>query len=458
MSIRNKILLAFSASAILLTAISFIIVYWLFSAYREEAFQQQQSEKIQATLKLIEHFKQQSEEISYIMDAQDIHDFYDEKLLIYDGTKALVFSSLDDLAIERRKEVLHELSPARRWIETKENQYDLVGVYLESNGKSYYAISKAYDALGYDKLDFLQRILVIIFIVIIAIVLLISFYLANHLSKPINQLAYHLSRYDLNEALNVRLKIKTSTKELGYLTDRFNELLARTQEAFTFQKNTINHISHQLKTPVAILVSELEKLQSQNIGTPMKGNLAAQIQQAKSLGDIISTLLEIAKIESRTPEQHPTIRLDEIVFDLLEQVQTLHPRFQWQLSFLPEAFTERQMEVKGKELLLKHALENLLSNCVLYSPNAQARVTIDTRNNGQIIVTISNDGDPITEAEQKRLFHYFFRGKNSSGKPGNGLGLVLAQKIVEYHQGQISYSSAGSCNTFVITLPVARSR
>ena len=99
MNIRNKILGAFSVSAILLTAIAFGIVYWLFSAYREEAFQQQQSEKIQATLKLIEHFKQQSEEISYIMDAQDIHDFYDEKLLIYDGNKSLNFSRLEDLAI-----------------------------------------------------------------------------------------------------------------------------------------------------------------------------------------------------------------------------------------------------------------------------------------------------------------------------------------------------------------------
>src|SRR5690606_5124353 len=120
MTIRNKILLAFSASAILLTAISFIIVYWLFSAYREEEFQQQQNEKIQVTIRLIDHFKQQSEEISHMVDAQDIHDFYDEKLLIYDDTKQLIFSSLDDLAIGKRKEILNELSPAVRWIEAKE--------------------------------------------------------------------------------------------------------------------------------------------------------------------------------------------------------------------------------------------------------------------------------------------------------------------------------------------------
>lgn len=456
MNIRNKILFAFSASTILLVSIAFIIVYWLFSAYREEEFQQQQNEKIHSTIKLVDRFKKQSETISYIMDAQDINDFYDEKLLIYDGTKELVFSSLDDLNINKRKEILNELSPGKRWIETKESDYDLVGVYIENSGKSYYAISKAYDALGYDKLIFLRQALIIIFVVIVVIVLFISLYLANNLSRPINRLTYLLKQYDFNQEEGVPLDNRTSTKELKYLTEHFNKLLQRTREAFTFQKNTINHISHQLKTPVAVLVSELEKIQQQDDIALIKEELHAQIQRAKSLGDIISILLEISKIESGKNFREQNIRIDEIIFGLLEYFKPLYPAFNFHLSFIPESFTEQQMEIKGNELLLKQSLENLLHNCIMYSGDHQAFLTIDTAVPRQIKITITNNGKIITDEDHKLLFHYFFRGQNSSGKSGNGLGLVLAQKIIHLHLGRIAYSNNNGVNTFELTLPAAQ--
>jgi two-component system, OmpR family, sensor histidine kinase ArlS len=87
MKIRNKILIYFSTTVIALTAISLTIIYILFSEYREEEFQQQQNEKIHTTIKLIEKFKRESATISYLIDQQDINDFYDEKLLVYDSNK-----------------------------------------------------------------------------------------------------------------------------------------------------------------------------------------------------------------------------------------------------------------------------------------------------------------------------------------------------------------------------------
>ncbi len=453
MNIRNKILLSFSASTILLTGISFVIIFLLFSEYRKKEFQQQQKEKINVTIKLIDRFKKKSEELSYIMDEQDIHDFYDEKLLIYDNDKELVFSSLDDLAIEKRKEILNELSPNKIWIEAKEHAYDLVGIYVETDGKVYYAISKAYDAWGYDKLAFLRKILIITFVVIVISVLFTSLFFANHISKPINRLAFLLSQYNLNGAHNNRpIENQTTTKELQYLTKRFNELLAHTKEVFVFQKNTINHISHQLKTPVTVLVSELEKIQQKDDIDSIKEDLIVQTQQAKSLGDIITTLLEIAKVESGNNFQLQSIRIDEIIFDLLEYFKSLYPDFNFHLTFLPELFTEQQMEIKGNELLLKQAIENLLHNCIMYSKDGRARIAINTSHPKQLKIIILNNGKIISDEEQKFLFHYFFRGQNSSGKSGNGLGLVLTKKIMELHLGQITYSSNRNTNTFELTL------
>lgn len=80
MKIRNKILIYFSTTVLALTAISLGLIYILFSEYREEEFQQLQNEKIKYTIGLITEFKEMSEEVSLLLDAQDIHDFYDEKL------------------------------------------------------------------------------------------------------------------------------------------------------------------------------------------------------------------------------------------------------------------------------------------------------------------------------------------------------------------------------------------
>lgn len=450
MTIRNKILRSFSATTIVLLAAVFGLIYWLFAAYREEEFQQKQNLKIQSTIHLIHRYKKESEAISSILDAQDINDFYDEKLLVFDSDKQLIFSSLDNLNIQKRRQILEELSPSKRWIETKEGEYDLIGVYLEYNNKGYYAISKAYDIVGYDKLNFMRKVLLIVFVVIAVIVIFVSLYLANNLSRPINRLAFALSRYDLSKEGNKPIIIKRSTGEIAYLTDRFNELLTRTKAAFAFQKNTINHISHQLKTPVAVLVSELEKLQQENDIGIIKEGLTVQTERAKSFGDVISTLLEITKIESGVNFHAETIRIDEILFELIEEAAILCPAFHFQIRFAPESFLESQVELTGNRSLLKQALQNLLVNSIKYADNEEVEITVDVANPERLKVIFFNSGKGINPEERKLLFHYFFRGENSRGKSGNGLGLVLAEKIVSKYRGHIYYLRDDNKNIFTV--------
>src|SRR5690554_5484991 len=283
MRVRNKILIYFSSTVIGLTAVSLSIVFILFAEHREEEFQQQQFSKIKYTVGLVDEFNKMSAEVSLLLDQQDIHDFYDEKMLIYDHNKNLIFSIIDNLNINQSNTILQQLSVANNWIETKEDGYDLIGVYLENNSKSYYAISKAYDYFGYSKKDFLQKVLIGIFVAIVVIVLLISFYLSNIIAKPISELTEKIADYDLSNPENIPLKIKTTTSELQHLSDKFNELTKRTNDAFLFQKHSIQHISHELKTPIAVLVSELEKLENQNDLTQIKSELNHQTQKAKSL-------------------------------------------------------------------------------------------------------------------------------------------------------------------------------
>lgn len=449
MKIRNKILVYFSSTVILLSALSLVIVFILFSEHREEEFQQQQFSKIKYTVGLVDEFNKMSEEVSRLLDKQDIHDFYDEKLLIYDQNKKLIFSSIDNLDISKANTILNKLSVSNNWIETKEDGYDLIGVYVENNSKSYYAISKAYDYFGHSKKDFLQRVLIGIFAAIVVIVLLISFYLSNIIAKPISELAEKIEDYDLSNEKNEPLKIKTTTSELQDLSEKFNKLTKRTNDAFLFQKHSIQHISHELKTPIAVLVSELEKLEKQDNIQQIKSELYGQIQKAKSLGNIINVLLQISKIEAGQEISKNLIRIDDVIFDCISEINSLYPDFNFEVNFTPSNFNENTLTIQANEPLIKQAFLNLLINAVHYSDNQKAKITFDC-NDENLNISISNSGKTLSDEEQKFLFSHFFRGKNSQNQQGFGLGLVLSKRIFTIHNAHIHYRLENSKNMFVV--------
>lgn len=445
MKIRNKILIYFLSTLILVSAVSLAIVFVLFSAHREEEFQQQQFSKIKHTVGLIEEFEDISTEVALMLDQQDIHDFYDEKMLIYDMNKKLLFSSIDNLEIEKSTSVLNSLSVSNTWIETKEDGYDLIGVYLESHGKGYYGISKAYDYFGYSKKDYLQKILVGIFLAIVLTVLLISFYLSNIIAKPIADLTRKIEDYDLSNEENQAVKLDTSTSELKDLAEKFNELLKRTNDVFRFQKYSIQHISHQLKTPIAVLVSELEKIEQQKDLAQIKSSLQKQTQKAKSLGSIINVLLQLSKIEAGQQLKKNKLRIDDLIFNSIAEINIIHPTFNFEVQFTPSNFNEELLNIEANKPLIKQAFLNLLFNAVHYSDNQKAKITFQAASDA-LHINISNSGLTLSDQESQFIFTHFFRGNNTEEQPGFGLGLVLTQKILAIHNAEITYHSEGHAN------------
>lgn len=456
MTIRNKILIYFSSTVIALTAISLIVIYVLFSEFREEEFQQQQNEKIHTTIKLIEKFKQESATISYLIDRQDIHDFYDEKLLVYDSNKNLIFASLDSLEIVKAQRILSSLSPTNRWIETKEENYDLIGIYSETNGQVFYAVSKAYDAFGYTKMYFLRNVLIGIFIFITIVVIIVSRFLSNKISKPIMEFAESLNKYELSKEKIGKLEVDDTSYELNRLTQRFNELIQRTNEAFLFQKHTIQHISHQLKTPISVLVSELERIKNLPNAENIQLDIENQISKTKSLGSIINVLLEISKIEAGQETEKQPMRIDELFFDVIEQLNVIYPDFRFEVNYAPDEINESRLIIPLNPILTRQAIQNLLSNCVTYSDNSKAEVKFDCSARNELIIQVVNSGEPISPEEEKFMFNSFFRGANSEGKVGFGLGLVLTKKIAELHSATITYSNpAPNLNVFELSFPLS---
>ncbi|MCE7055446.1 HAMP domain-containing histidine kinase [Algoriphagus sp. AGSA1] len=458
MRIRRRILIYFVSAVTILAALSLTTVFILFSEYREEEFQQRQRAKIILTINLISQYKEQSENLSKAMDELSINDFFDEKLLIYDGKKTLIFSSIDDLSINDPETILYTLSPETSWIETKEGEYDVIGTYYEKDDKSYYGISKAYDEYGISKLEFLKNTLGIIFLGILVTVVMLSYFLAQKLARPITQLSEDIKHFKFNASQNQLLKLPASgLVEIDQLYQSFNILLKRTNESMAFQKHAVQHISHELKTPISILVSELERLKGDVNDHMLADHLTQLTNKAKFLGEIIHSLLQISKVEAGQELDVSEVRIDELLFELVEDFRIIAPEFtfDFQLDFSGEELNEDRLKVMANPVILKQAFQNLLSNCLAYSNNETASIQISCNSHKELSISFSNPGESLSSQEQELLFDHFFRGKNSQGKVGFGLGLVLTKKIIKLTGGTIRYLNHSTLeNTFIVRIPL----
>ena len=438
--------------------ITLFFIYTLFYEYREEEFQQKQKQKITSTIKFLTEIKQADASIIQAMDRISINEFYDEKLLIFDHAKELIYSSIDDLQIldKEANAILTVLTIAHPWLETKDDLYDVVGVYVKYNNNTYYGINKAFDESGYSKLDFLGYVLIFTFLGISLVIILIAYYLSRIIAEPIVDITEKITDYNF-DTLYIPIQIKSSENEIVVLAEQFNKLMKRMKEAVSFQKHAIKHISHELKTPIAILVSNFERMENETELEVLKVQLGRQKEDTKSLSEIINMLLELSKTDTGQSLPKTKIRVDELIFDTIDELAQVYPNFEFSLDYLGPTDDEELLTIVGSARLLKAAFMNLMLNSIHYSSNNEGNIHIITGEN-QLKIDFINQGPIITSEEQKYLFQHFFRGENSKGKSGFGLGLVFIHKIISQHNGSISYTpDEKRLNTFSVIFPLLNS-
>ena len=451
MKIRNKILFYFSLIIPAITAITFGVIYILFSENREESFQMRQKEKISTTLEFLSDIKESDAEIIETLDQITINEISNEKLLLFNKDKELIYSNIVDIPVPVSKNILIHLNPKNKWIETKDGLYDVVGTYISRKGRVYYGISKAYDDFGYSKLRYLRYILILTFIGITAVIILVSFYISRKITTPLEDITSKISSYNFTSSNFQPITFTDTHDELAVLAGVFNELMTRMNEAFAFQKHAVHHISHELKTPIAILVSNFERMEKETDPDELKKMIRNQKEDTRSLSEIINSLLEIAKIETAGDKFNEQFRIDELIFDVSDNLRNVYPDFVFSVDYA-EPIDEKKLEIRGNTRLMKAVLSNLMENSINYSSDNHASIYIKSQE--QLEILFENKGKIINSREVSYLFKHFFRGANSKGKKGFGLGLIFVNKIITMHEGSIIYESPSkNTNRFKITLP-----
>jgi two-component system sensor histidine kinase ArlS len=451
--ITNQITLTFSVVFLIVMAVALSLIYYFFATYRKQEFYQRLKDKTLTTFKLLVEQKDIDQDLLQVLDRNTINNLYDEKLLLFNERGEIIYNSVDDTPIHFPKDLLNTLQHEDDEIEYEEGKYEVFAHRFYDQNKAYFGIIKAYDKYGKNKLNFLGWLLLSIYLIIILITFLLTRYVAKQITEPITMLSREIEKIDFENLPTTQIALPQTNTEIFILASKFKQLLERIRQKVDFQRRFIQHLSHELKTPITILVAHLEQALPQY--PQCKEVLQYQINGLRQITDVINTLFKLAKSQENSYKGLTLLQIDEIVFESFEELSALYPKAQLDFHISENIHDTAQMKLLADALMLKIAFFNLLKNAYEYAENKKIYVEIARKEN-ILEVRFGNDGNTLSEESQKKLFQYVFRGENSKQVAGLGVGLTIVQRIVQLHQGSISYFAQDKYpqNVMLLQLPV----
>ena len=242
--------------------------------------------------------------------------------------------------------------------------------------------------------------------------------------------------------LKQRLPLTGSGDELDRLTEVFNAMMERLDNSVAHAREFTLHASHELKTPLTVMRTEIETALADGDITPAQRDLlASQLEEIQRLTRIVNGLTFLAKADAgQAALQIESVRLDELVRDAFTDTEMLgRPQ-----NISVELAASDEISVQGDRHRMRQLLLNLTDNAIKYN-QPEGRVTIALqRNNGCAELTIANTGPGIPPEKLPRVFDRFYRcdAAHSSEIEGCGLGLSIVEWIVKSHRGEVSIDSA----------------
>ena len=223
--------------------------------------------------------------------------------------------------------------------------------------------------------------------------------------------------------------------------------------AWDQQRQFVADASHELKTPLSVIMANAELLANEDTipddRRKFSRNILSMTYQMRTL---VENLMEMARVDNGTLKmQFTALDFSELVHDAVLSFQLLYEeKGQTLQNAIPDGIT-----LQGSERHLYQVLDVLLDNALKYSV-AEGHTNVELKRIGHsCLLTVANTGEPISKEDLKNIFKRFYRADKARSLNGSyGLGLSIAEAIVEAHKGKIWAASEPGYNTFFVQLPL----
>lgn len=280
---------------------------------------------------------------------------------------------------------------------------------------------------------------------------LISRSVSRRLAR-VTRAAQEMARGDYEQKLDPR-----GEDEVGRLARAFNVMARQVSRSHQMMRDLLANVSHELKTPLTSIQGFSQAMEEGAISSREDYQQAGRIinEETQRMRRLVDDLIELSRLESgeAVVEREP--------LDLANVLRVCAGRFEWQLR---ESGASMRLEVgplpplEGDERRLEQAFTNLIDNAVRHAPKGAAVTVRAEARDGLVRVAVHNTGSYIPPDELPRVFERFFQldRNRSTGAGGAGLGLAIANEVVQAHRGHIRASSDRDEGTeFVVTLPLS---
>lgn len=285
----------------------------------------------------------------------------------------------------------------------------------------------------------------------------VGYWMSRRALSPVDALT-RTARTITGNTLSSRLEQLHTGDELQRLSDTLNEMLARIETAFTRVTEFTADASHELRTPISLIRTEAELALRRSRGDEeYREALRHILLEAERTTSLIEELLALARADSG----RQSLNIQPV--DLRGTLQEVASGWRAVASVRGVQFSERildaELRVLGDAEALRRVVNILLDNAFKYTPAPGGMVTLSAEErDGNALISVHDSGMGIAEDDQARIFERFYRVDKARSRElgGAGLGLSIAQWIVQQHHGKIQVESTlGAGSIFRVALPLA---
>lgn len=250
--------------------------------------------------------------------------------------------------------------------------------------------------------------------------------------------------------LHRRIPTRSSADELDALAESLNAMLTRLEASADGQRRLIADIAHELRSPLAALVTQLEVDLTHPDTADWPVTAAEALDEGRRLQTLIDNLLLLSRLDaSESPLVAELVDLDELVHDTVRRVERGH-------RITIDRTNVAAGVVRGDPDQLQRCIQNVVDNALRYADTTVAIALVEAGD--RVKLTVSDDGPGIPPEERTRIFERFYRvdAARDRNSGGSGIGLSIVKDLVELHRGSVVAQGVEPTGTsIVITLPSA---